>query len=262
MNNSKQSFDYLLKDFKPNINYKDILVENYHGGHTLTRYPVEIPEKLKIQFPFMVYLIFVEILKYPILPLFEKVKWEIPILYKGFPFVLAHRKFGFDMTTQTPKKNYKKLAIEAIEKISKAIPHAEPQLSNLIQCRVSEGKITIESQYQEIRNRYIFFKEKFFEINETDQKKLHNSIENFNPKKHQDKDTFLENYKRIQRLKSAKIYYIFSMVDAYFSLLEHVSVLLLPFISHINIKKIDIESFMRKTWKDKLKIVINHPSDQ
>ncbi len=51
-------------------------------------------------------------------------------------------------------------------------------------------------------------------------------------------------------------YYLLSMIDAYFSLLEHIFVLLLPFMKNLIKSKINLEEFMTYNWKPKIQIIL------
>jgi len=262
MKNTKKVFDYLLKDFEPNLNYSENWEDLGNGTKTLKRYSFKLTNDLKFKHPFIIYIMFVNIKKYPRLPIFEKVLWEIPILYKGHNFVLAHRKFGFDISSDKESEELSSLALEAMSNIKKAIPHTEAQISDLIKERVHLGKITIESTYNEIRNRYIFFREKLKEKDNSDFEKLKTAINNFKPELYQNGEDFDSNYQKIQRLKSMQSYYLLSMIDAYFSLLEHVFVLLIPFTKHLKVSEINLEEFIGYNWKQKLQIILKHNTNK
>ena len=118
-----------------------------------------MPGKLKINAPYIVFIIFVYLLKYNFLGPFEKVAWEIPIKYRDEHFILTHRKFGFKIITSGESGKTKKLALEAITTIKKAIPYAEELISPHIKELVQKGSISLENQYSNIHNRYYFFRE-------------------------------------------------------------------------------------------------------
>lgn len=262
MKKVKKTFEYLLKDFEPNLNYRENWTDLGNGTRTLKRYPFKLTNDLKIKHPFIIYIMFVNIKKYPTLPIFEKVLWEIPILYKGQNFVLAHRKFGFDISSDKENDELSNLATEAISQIIKAIPHTEVQISDLIKERVNLGKVTIESRYSEIRNRYLFNREKLFETNNSDYQELSLAIKKFKPELYENVEDFEKNYQKIQRLKSMQSYYLLSMIDAYFSLLEHTFVLLVPFAKHLNVSTINLEEFIGENWKKKLQLILQHKTNK
>lgn len=257
----KSNFDYILKDFQPNQNYSEPWVDLDNGRKTLNRFPFEIPVKNKIRYPFVVYLMFVEILQYPILPLFEKVAWEIPILYKKQEFILAHRKFGFDISSFQESDELATLAKEAMVKINKAIPLVEILISPKIQEQVNLGKITIESKYTEIKNRYLFFRNKLEDKNNSEVNKLKEKTKEFSWEKFDTPEEAEKGYNEIRRLGNSNSYYLYAMIDSYFSFLEHISVLLLPFLSHVNMDKVNIEEFIGLNWKQKLQIILEHKTN-
>lgn len=257
----KCNFQQILRDFEPNLKYSEPWVDLGGGRKSLQRYPFEIPKEAKIKFPFIVYLMFVDILEYSILPRFEKVAWEIPILFKKKEFVLAHRKFGFDISSFQESQELNELAIEAILKINKAIPLVEILINPKIQEQVNLGNITIESKYTQIRNRYLFFRRKLEDEENSDIIKLKAKVKDFSWDKFKTPEEANEGYNEIARLRSSDTYYLYAMIDCYFSLLEHISVLMIPFLSHIKINRINIEEFMGLNWKPKLQIILEHKTN-
>lgn len=254
----ENNFKYILREFEPNLNYSEPWIDLGDSRKTLKRYPFKIPQKHKIKYPFIVYLIFKDILDFPILPRFEKVAWEIPILFKGKEFVLAHRKFGFDISAFKESKELQDLAVEAIEKINIATPLVETVINPKIQEQVRLGNITLESKYTSIRSRYIFFRKKLENKNNHDLIELKSKITNFNWSNFKTSEEAEKSYNEIQRLRNSNSYYLYAMIDSYFSLLEHISVLLIPFLSHIRISELDFEKFIGQNWKKKLQFILEN----
>lgn len=222
-----KSFNFLLKDIVPDDNYTEPWQDDGNGTRSLKRFNIELPEHLKVKHPFIIYLLLVEIKKFPILPLFEKVKWEIPICYKNRSFILAHRKFGFTISTYIEKDDDKELAAEVITLIQKATPLTEGFVQELMSKKVSAGMITIDNDFANILRRYFFFR-----------RKASQEI-------------------KVSSKNREGFYYLLSMIDAYFSLLEHLLVLLLPFMKHVDMKSIDLETFIGSNWKVKFNIVFD-----
>lgn len=264
MSSAKNNIEKILKDFEPNLNYEEIWVDSGigNGTRTLQRFSCEIPQNLKIKTPFIVYLLFREIYTYPILPRFEKVAWEIPILYKNHDFVLAHRKFGFGVSTSKQSKDYEEKAIEVLQQIKYAIPYVEELINPIVKEQVKKGKITLESKYTEVYNRYLFFREKLSVKNKKEGDDIRSKIKNFSWDNFNSNEEAVKGYKEIQRLRQTNHYYLYAMIDSYFSLLEHVSVLLLPFMSHIEIEDVDISQYIGSNWKPKLQLILNHKKNK
>lgn len=256
------SFNQILKDFQPNHNYQEVWSDLGDGRKMMQRFPFELPKELKIKYPFIVYLMFTEIYNYPTLPRFEKVAWEIPILYKGNEFVLAHRKFGFDITAFRDSDELKSLAVEAIGQIIKAIPLVEAMINPKIEEQIQLGNITLESKYSQIRNRYLFFRGKLEDKDNSEITELKHRAKNFSWKNFGSKSEALNEYNRINMLQNTSAYFLYAMIDSYFSLLEHISVLLIPFLSHIKVVDLDFERFIGENWKKKLQVILQHKSNE
>tara|TARA_R110000850_G_scaffold16697_1_gene51669 strand:+ start:5943 stop:7154 length:1212 start_codon:yes stop_codon:yes gene_type:complete len=258
----QQNFSQILKDFKPNLNYREVWTDLDDGRKVLKRYPFELPREQKVRYPFIIYLLFKEGLNYPVLPRFEKVAWEIPILYKNHEFILAHRKFGFDISAYKESDELHQLAIEAIEKMNKATPLIEALVNSKIQEKVESGKITLENKYSQIRNRYIFFREKLESPENAESIKLKEKLKNLSWNNFKNAKEAEDKFNEIKRLKSSNSYYLYAMIDSYFSLMEHITVLLIPFLSHIKMDNMSLEDFIGKNWKDKLQIILEHKENK
>lgn len=263
MEQAQKTFDYLLRDFQPNLNYRDTWINDEENGtKTLERYHVELPKELRINYPFIVFFIFHTLKGYPNLGMFEKVLWEIPLFYKGVQFVLAHKKFGFTISANEKNDNFSSLGMEAMGMIHKAIPSAESLVNPIIHEKLNKGDVTIESKYTKMRNRYLFFREKALEGEIGDEKKIEELKRNSSSGNFKDGDSFVAHINLMPRYRSSKTYYLLAMIDAYFSLLEHISILLLPFVKEIKLKEIKLENFMGQTWKAKLRIILNYKENK
>lgn len=263
MEKVQKTFDYLLRDFKPNSDYQDTWIPYERtGSRTLERYHVELPKELMIRYPFIVFFMFKILKGYPNLGMFEKVLWEIPIFYKGVQFVLAHKKFGFSIAANEKNENYQSLGIEAMKLIHKCIPSVESLVNPLIHEKVNQGNVTIESKYTKMRNRYLFFREKALLGDAGDKKKYEELKAESGISKFKDGESFAAHYDLMSRFNSAKTYYLLAMIDAYFSLLEHISILLLPFIKEIKVKDIKLDEFMGYTWKTKLRVILQYKNNK
>jgi hypothetical protein len=233
-----KNLEYLIKDFKSDENPQILAKTKSSGVKVYKWYEIKLPKKLKIKHPFIVFVILVHIKKLPFHGKWEKVAWEIPILYKGVPFIFAHRKFGFEINSVSKGQDVKRIAIEALEKINKAVPYAEKIIEPVIRDKVHNGDITLENHYEAISSKYNFFKTRASKEFER-----------------------LAEYKAeiqmfVDRAGEGN-YYATAMLDAYFSRLEHTLVLILPFIQRIDLRRIDIEDFIGSNWKEKYKKVLD-----
>lgn len=263
MERAQKTFDYLLRDFQPNLNYQDTWITDEDAEtKTLERYHVELPNELRVSYPFIVFFMFNILKGYPNLGMFEKVLWEIPILFKGTQFVLAHKKFGFAISANEKNDSFQSLGLEAMALIHKAIPSTESLVDPIIHERVDQGNVTIESKYTKMRNRYLFFREKALHGDVGDEKNFDELRRNSGISNFKDGDSFEVHINLMSRYRSSRTYYLLAMIDAYFSLLEHISILLLPFVKEINLKEIKLEHFMGMTWKAKLRIILLYKTNR
>lgn len=254
-----KTLEYFLKDFSPDRDYKEEWTDTQiKGRKILKQYDIDLTKSETILHPFMVYIIFVMIKGYPYLPRFEKIAWEIPIKYKGLPFVLGHKKWGFSITSNEDRETNQQYALEIIQQIKRSIPFAETLISPLIQQQVNSGNITIVSRYKESRNRYIYHREKVQENSNSDKDALKEEWNAFEVKikGRRSLKECMKSYERAQMLEYVDQYHVIAMIDSYFSYIEHISVLLLPFLKYINLQEIEVGKFISETWKSKLKILL------
>ena len=232
------NFDLFLKDFTEDTKPRAILVDLGQGRKMVQEFRIDLPTKLDIRKPFIVFIIFVYLKKFRFIGKGEKVAWEIPIKYKGTPFILTHRKFGFRIISIKDSSEIRKIGIEAMEQIQKAIPYAETLIEPHIHSQVKKGAITLDNEYEKIWRRYKFFRGKAAsEFKKTERKAKEEKSEYVWP-------------------SDKAGYFTTAMLDSYFSLLEHLFVLVFPFISTIKHSDYNIEEFIGLNWKEKYKIIL------
>lgn len=233
-----RNLEYLLKDFESDSEPKMKVVKLRKGITMYKRNEIKLPKNVATDHPYLIFILFARIKKFKFSSKWEKVMWEIPIRYKGTSFVLAHRKFGFEVNTIDNARRVRAKAIEALEKIRRAIPYAEKLIEPEIRDKVRNGHITLENHYRAIHSRYLYFREKAnreFEKLGKFEKKM---------------------WAFVDRTGEGN-YFATAMLDAYFSRLEHIFVLILPFVKRINLRAIDLEVFIGLGWRDKFKVVFD-----
>lgn len=232
----RESLELRLKDFSPDDE------ANEHWSDLNAGKPATLKPKSK-PVPYIVFIIFVYLKKFSFGGRWEKVAWEIPIKYKGVPMMLAHKKFGFMILTYTGSKKDKKLAQEAIYKINKAIPVAEQLIEPAIKEQVDAGAITLSNEYHSLRARYEYFREEAERhLSATDKQKF--DIHGF--------DDHIQAYNALLKSQNKASNYAIAMLDAYFSLLEHILVMVKPFVT-LNEKESNLSEFIGLNWGEKYK---------
>ncbi len=250
--NLKKRLDLKLKDFTPDLN------ANVHWSDVTEGNPVELkPES--VPSPYIVFIIFPILKEYPHIRRCEKIAWEIPLQYKGTSFMLAHRKFGFQIRSINGTPEQAQLAQKAIYRIGKAISTAEEMLQPIIRSQVNCGAITLANDYHHLRRRCEYFreqaKEHLQEVNEPEDSE--DSCITIQEKLNADSARYNRDVERKQRAG----YYAFGMIDSYFSLLEHVLVLVKPFV-HLNGTESNLADFIGSNWGDKFNAIFDIGSNQ
>jgi hypothetical protein len=245
-------FDQILRDFEPNHSPKPRLVKS-GNGYTVKEYQIGQDPKYYIRDPYLIFIIFVTLKDYKYKGRDEKEAWTVYVKFKGEPFLLTFRKFGFRIISSKQSDKITDLGREAMYKIFKAIPYAEELIQPLVKEKVQKGNITLENHYDEILCRYNFFKKKAIE----------QFVKGANPRykttyyKKKGKPTGSSMTQDLAgKNRIAGNNYGIAMMDVYFSLLEHLLVLMLPFISGIDHDKMDVEEFILKNWKEKIKAIV------
>lgn len=249
--------NFFTKDFHQDDNPKEEWIDmgNYRS---LKQFSIDLPNELKIRNPYIVFLIFVNIKNYNFYGKGEKTAWEIPIKYKNQPFILAHQKFGFKIISNEEDEKINLLAKEAISNINKSIPFAEKIIEPNLKELVKDGFITLENLYFETRRRYEYFRE-LVDREVYIYENYKNADINLNTRSLK---KLLQIYNDDIKKKNASNYAIMAMLDAFFSFLEHILVLILPFIKEIDLSEIDIEEYIGYNWKNKYKIIFSLSSDK
>lgn len=191
----------------------------------------------------------------------EKVNWEIYFYYKGIPCAVMHKKFGFYtyVDNSLDEKYGSEINTEIQKIILKGLSAAERVVREEAVKDIKLGKIIIENKYHELLRMYQFFKTSSKRKQHDDGKKIMKMIEENREKKLSAKELeqVVENVKKIMEGYSKPDEKIrFNEEAAYiafFSLLEHLCMLCLPFSSSKYTN--DVYSFSKLNWSDKFKEV-------
>ncbi len=171
----------------------------------------------------------------------EKVHWAIPFAYKGIDCSLSLEKFGVRLRiadgAQFPAK-------EVMYRLQKATRRAERSVfSKYVASQTQAGNVTVENKSGLFSSMYAFFRDKATATLDAEPqtgKAAFNLAGIMNA-----------NFER----KAEGLYYGLSMLDAYFSWLEHVLVLLLPFSGYDRTVD-DLVAFIGARWGEKYKRVV------
>jgi hypothetical protein len=253
MKNILKKLDVALKDFSSggNVQFPQQTLSN--GAIIITPLKAEINPEERIREPWMVFIIFVILKGFKHYGPFEKVAWEIPVIYKGSNLILTHQKFGFYIYYGIGDANADQLSVEAYRKIRRIFSIAQSLMQPKINDLFMKGKFTIDNSSRSIFRRYQFFSKKVRRsIKQV--AKYTNSIETFSELKERQKALM-----KIGRLNETILFFTSAMVDAFFSYIENVLVLLIPFIDLES--KIDVRQYIQNNWSEKFKKLLDLSRD-
>lgn len=239
-----KSLKMCMRDFTPVTNE----LEGFSSVYDLKMIELEETDKI---LPYMAFLTFILLLNFKYYGKEEKVAWSIPFIYKEKPFVIYHQKFGFRVASINDEKNTTDLAREMLRQLTRGIKIADGLLKPIVENDVKNGDISVVNKHYILYDSYSFFrakaKEKFKKSEIKPQKGgLHQLTNVFN---------------RSAKYERQGFYYTTAMLDAFYSWLEHVLVLLVPFCEFKK-NEDDIENLISADWTRKFNRVLKPDEDK
>jgi aryl carrier-like protein len=232
-----------LRDFAPDLDAES----RYPTGAWAINRELKVAEELR-PLPYTVFITLCKLAGYKYFGREEKVSWAIPVTFKGVPFLLAHRKSGFKVSSAAPPGADDELAAEMLTRLGRAISIADRLMEPEVKARIRAGKVTVINRYNTLRHMYRFFRDK--------------AAASFAaaPASSEEGGAALPSESR-RRASREGFYYTVSMLDAYFSLLEHVLILLLPFAG-FDPARDDLVGLIGAQWGDKFKRLFDVNADR
>src|SRR5581483_6323504 len=171
----------------------------------------------------------------------EKLRWGVRANFRNEPFTVTLEKFG-------PRLYVRPEARTTVEQcLLKVAKFAEMYLQEVANSQIHAGHVTIENQFRSFEGQYRFFR--------TRARQAYHARRPSKAKA--ESDGFSEVVKSINasaRREMRGSYYATAMLDAYFSKLEHVLVLVLPFLAY-DAGQGRLVDFVASDWGDKWKEV-------
>jgi hypothetical protein len=180
---------------------------------------------------YLVYFLFVDLLKFKDLGRSEKTAWSIPIEYNGKIFLISYRKMGLGVFIHDVNTEEKE-AQEIVKKIKKAIMKTEPYFDFIAESTVNNSKVNVINNSSHLYKRYIFLLKEY----KKRATKIKNKIFDF---KKQEKANWLA----------------LATIDAFYSWTEHVFVHIAIITGKIHTGK-EVVDFAAEEWKDKYKLAL------
>jgi len=202
--------------------------------------------------PNSVFLVFVVFARFGWLGKGEKVKWSIPMLFKGTPLVIAHQKFGLRIRVS----NFESLAPsreELIGRLRGAVKMMDQLIEPFAAEQVRSGNVTFGNRYALFRGMYEFLRARA--------KDAYSSSPPANEPIVDDKGNPVGWHSMPLKSQFEGFYLAAPALDSYYSWLEHLLALLLPF-SHFDVKTDDLVDFLTSSWAQKFKRVFDLSHDR
>lgn len=176
----------------------------------------------------------------------EKTHWIVPFAYRGLSCAISLEKFGVRLYV-AKCENTDINKSELLGKLRKAVEAAEKHiLAEIAEDQIKSGNITIANQFHRLGKQYIYFREKAEAAYSPPAQKTNNGSV----------DGLAELLNRGFRASAEGAFNALAMVDSYFSRLEHLLVLALPFSSYDRTTD-DLTDFVGKIWSEKMKRVLD-----
>ncbi len=231
----REALLFAMKDFEP---YNGDFLMNQEARLSMPNFP---PAD-------MVFLTFVNLCGHTYAGRFEKVAWSIAFTYKSVPFAFSLQKFGLRLYHGKDASPTQELCEEMIRALSKAMVIIAKLMEPVVAAQVSAGNVTIANSFPQLNNMYGYFRK---------QAKEHFEVKPPNSDGPQNLGALLS---AAMLRDSAAGFNTVAMIDAYFSRLEHLLVILLAFCGYERDKH-DLIRIVSGFWSDKYKTIFNLETD-
>jgi hypothetical protein len=180
---------------------------------------------------------------------FEKIAWSIAFSYKTVPFAFSLQKFGLRLFRHKKVPPKPAFVEEMLRALIKAIGIIGTLFEPIALEQIKSGNVTLANSFVQLDNMYFYFR-----------KEAKKNFILFSQKSKTAIDDIGEFLSRRFKRMSAGNYNAYAMIDAFFSRLEQLLLLLLPFMNYNRIKH-DLVHIMNSFWSEKFKIIFNLNTD-
>ena len=197
----------------------------------------------------MVFLTLVGVCEYSHAGRFEKVAWSVEFNYKSIPFAFSLQKFGLRLYRHKNSAPAAGLAEEMLRALANGMSIVAKLCEPLVLSQVTSGNVTIANSFVQLDNMYAYFREQ--------------AKRNFASKPKPSKPKIEDLAKLLTvsfRRRAVGNYNANAMIDAYFSRLEHLLIILLPFVNYDKTKH-DLVRLMGSFWSKNFKTIFDLTND-
>ena len=174
---------------------------------------------------------------------FEKCRWSVPVVYRGIPFAFEYRKFGLFALTIDDEATVAPLLSVFFTKLGKAVKATADALKILCQEQIAKLSVTVPNRFLDLDRMYRFFRECAAESYQRPDPPMRVISVNATGKPSVRARPMLQGPRE-------GFYHTTAMLNAYFSRLELVLVLVLPF-ANFDESEFDLLDYIGSNWDDK-----------
>jgi hypothetical protein len=234
-----------MRDFHPG---KEAF-PNHSSVYGLAKIPFETSD---LPLPFMVFLTFVALLGFGYYGKGEKLAWSIPLVYRKTPFMISHQKFGLQIAAIAVDSQVLDSAKQMLKQMKKGIRIADKLLTPVVAENVRLGEVSVVNKHYMMYDAYQYFRKL------ADQAFKHSLALQPGPP---DFEKWVGQMNRRIKWERKGFYYARAMLDAFYSWLEHVLILLLPF-SDFDRTTENLEDILRSDWTAKYNRILKPDTDR
>jgi hypothetical protein len=176
----------------------------------------------------------------------EKIAWSIPVLFRGVPFVLTYLKFGLRIYPLSPAGN-PDVTPELLGRLKRIVHIVDKLVQPFADEQVTQGNVTFANRHSLFRHMYTFLREKAEAAYTAPPPPSEPILRD---------GQVVGWHSRPMQPEWEGFFFAAPTLDAYFSLLEHTLVLLLPF-TEFQIGRDNIVHFITSSWAAKFKRVFD-----
>ncbi|CDM77652.1 hypothetical protein [Mycobacterium marinum] len=174
----------------------------------------------------------------------EKTAWRYAFMHENWLLVVSHRKFGLRLTlwcSAGAEEAARSWVRRFVGRLAASQRDAEAKLAEVAGQEIAAGNVTLQNQYPQLRLTYEYFRE---------------GVEVALAGKGRIPERSPGGGFWFAREEREAFYNIVAMCGAYFSMLEHVLVLAIPFMLNRHSAPVDVRTVIGMTWPDKYRYVL------
>lgn len=230
-NDVQDKLKKIFKDFTPtDCSFENLLDDSTRISISRDDFPVE---RILL---FMLH----KVCQFSLIPRWDKMHWGMIFKYKEVIHLISSNKFGLRMYSQKID-GIEKQQVEILQKLKKNIKFVEKNiLAKSAEEQIITNNFTIQNNFYKLNGQYFYFRTQAQELFKK---------EAIHDEEGKDLSKIFNTYYKKREFENYAVYNSLAMIDSYFSRLEHILVLALPFTKLE--KSYDFKIFIGDLWSKK-----------